>query len=70
MKNLALKISGMHCDGCAETIEALLAAEPGVQASSASYTTGTARVLYDPATTETSRLIAAIERAGYRVEAQ
>lgn len=70
MKNLNLKITGMHCDNCAQTIEALLAAEPGVQASSASYATGTARVLYDPSAAETSCLIAAIERAGYRVVEQ
>lgn len=70
MKNLNLKITGMHCDGCAQTIEALLAIEPGVHASSASYAAGTARVLYDPVAADVPRLIAAIERAGYRVQEQ
>ena len=67
MKSIELKIEGMHCSGCAKTIEALLAAEPGVKASTASYSTGSARVLYDPAAVDSSHLIAAVERAGYRV---
>lgn len=70
MNSLELKITGMHCNGCAQTIEALLAAEPGVHAASASYAAGTARVLYDPARADASRISAAIERAGYRVAAQ
>ena len=70
MKTLTLKITGMRCNGCAETIEALLAAEPGVQASSASYSAGSARVLYDSASANATQLIAAIERAGYRVVEQ
>jgi len=70
MKNIELKITGMHCEGCAQTVEALLAAVPGVQASSASYAAGTARALYDPAKADATLLAAAIERAGYRVVEQ
>lgn len=58
MQSAKLKIKGMHCNGCAKTIGALLAAEPGVKASRANHSGGSARVLYDPT---------AIERAGYRV---
>ena len=67
MKTAELTIQGMHCDGCAKTIEALLAAEPGVKAATASYASGSARVLYDPAAADLARLIHAVERAGYRV---
>ncbi|MGH8675504.1 MAG: MerR family DNA-binding protein [Burkholderiales bacterium] len=67
MKTAELTIQGMHCDGCAKTIEALLAAEPGVKAATASYASGSARVLYDPAAADLARLVHAVERAGYRV---
>ena len=66
MKSLELKIEGMHCDGCAATIEALLAHEPGVKAASISYAAGKGRVLYDPGATDPGRLTAAVEKAGYR----
>jgi len=69
MKSLALKIEGMHCDGCAGTIEALLAREPGVKGASVSYAAGKGQILYEPAATDPSRIAAAIERAGYRVAA-
>jgi len=67
MKSLALKIEGMHCEGCAGTIEALLAHEPGVKGVSVSHAAGKGQVLYDPAATDPARIAAVIERAGYRV---
>lgn len=68
MKTAELIIQGMRCDGCAKTIEALLSAEPGVKAVTASYAGGSARVLYDPAVADLARLVQAIERAGYQVQ--
>ena len=67
MKTTELTIQGMHCEGCAKTVEALLTAEPGVKAATASYASGSARVLYDPGAADLARLIAAVARAGYRV---
>jgi copper chaperone CopZ len=67
MKSLGLKIQGMHCEGCAGTIEALLAREPGVKGASISYAAGKGQILYDPAATDPARIAAAIGRAGYRV---
>lgn len=67
MKSLELKIEGMHCDGCAGTIEALLAREPGVKGASVSYAARTGQILFDPATTDPARIAATIERAGYHV---
>ncbi len=67
VKSLELKIEGMHCDGCATTIEALLAREPGVKAASVSHAASGGRILYDPGATDPGRLAAAIEKAGYRV---
>ena len=67
MKTLAVTIEGMHCDGCAETIKALLEVEAGVKASTVSFKDGSARVLYDPAVVDARKLAAAIEKGGYRV---
>ncbi len=67
VKSIELSIEGMHCDGCANTIEALLAAEPGVKAATVSFAARKGRILYDPVATDDARLSAAIERAGYRV---
>ena len=67
MKTLLITIEGMHCGGCAETIKALLAVEAGVMASAVSFKEGRARVLYNPAAVDESRLIATIERGGYKV---
>ena len=67
MKTLVLTIEGMHCDGCAETIKGLLAVEDGVKASFVSFSEGLARVLYDPAVIDEKKLVAAIEKGGYKV---
>jgi copper chaperone CopZ len=67
MKSVILKIGGMRCGGCAQTIEALLKAEAGVCGAEVSYDIGQARVLYDPKATSEERLAAAVARAGYSV---
>ncbi|MBI1965673.1 MAG: heavy-metal-associated domain-containing protein [Betaproteobacteria bacterium] len=67
MKTVVLQIQGMHCDGCAETIKALLDVEAGVKASSVSFKDGSARVLYDPAAADEAKLVAAVEKGGYKV---
>ena len=68
MKTLTVAIDGMHCDGCAETIKALLTVEIGVKAIDVSYAERRARVLYDPAAVDEARLIATIERGGFKVK--
>lgn len=68
MKSLELQIEGMHCDGCASTIEALLAHHPGVKSAAISFDAGKGRILYDPSVTNPAGIAAAIEQAGYRVK--
>ena len=65
MKSTALNIEGMHCQGCAKTVEMLLAAVAGVKTVTASYAKHDARIFYDPATVEPAALAAAVARAGY-----
>jgi copper chaperone len=67
VKSLTLKIAGMHCDGCAETIKALVEHEVGVRMATVSLADGEARILYDPVQIGEERLIAVVERPGYRV---
>lgn len=64
---IAFKIDGMHCDGCARTIEAVLSGEPGVARANVSFRRGQAAVRFDPAATDRHRLQQAVIRAGYAV---
>lgn len=67
MRSVDLSIQGMHCEGCARTVEALLKSEPGVKSATISYKKGIARVVFDPAVVDLCILVKAVERAGYRV---
>ena len=64
MKTAIFKIDGMHCDGCARTVEALVSAEPGVRKASVSFKEREARVLFDPNAVSEDRLVATIQQAG------
>jgi len=68
MKSMSVAIEGMHCDGCAETIKALLSLETGVEAVTVSYQEGRAHVKYDPAAVDPAKLVGAIEQCGYKVK--
>lgn len=37
MRNVTLKVEGMHCDGCTSTVQALPQCNGGVQRASASW---------------------------------
>lgn len=69
MNSATFKIEGMHCDGCAQTIKALVSTEPGVRAVDVSFKDGEARILYEPQTISEDQLVKLIERGGYRVPA-
>lgn len=66
VKTLEVRIEGMHCDGCASTIQALLSHEPGIGSANVSFTKGKASVLYDPSQTDPAKVAAAIEKAGFQ----
>jgi copper chaperone len=70
MKNATFKIEGLRCDGCANTVRGLVEKEPGVKAVSVSFAEGEARVLYDPQATDEERLVATIQKPGFRVVAR
>lgn len=68
VQTINLSIEGMHCDGCAKTVEALLSAETGIKAATASYGTNSARVLFDPDAIDAAQIVKVVARAGYRVQ--
>lgn len=67
VESLTIKIEGMHCDGCAQTVKVLLDREPGVKTAAVSFENGEARVLYDSAVISAEQLIATVGKPGYRV---
>lgn len=70
MKTATFKIDGMHCDGCARTIEALVSMEPSVRKATVSFKAREARILFDPQASSEDQLAAAIRKAGYSVASQ
>jgi copper chaperone len=70
MRSVMLRIQGMHCDGCAQTIKTLVEREPGVKSAIVTFESSEARILYDPATTDEKRLVTAVEEPGFRVVAR
>lgn len=67
MNAVTFKVEGMHCSGCAATIQALLARSVGVHEATVRFDEGEARVLYDPQSISEGQLVAVIEKGGYRV---
>jgi copper chaperone len=67
MHSVTLKAEGMHCDGCAATIQALIERIGGARGAAVSFGDGEAWVLYAPRSATEAQLTAAIEKAGFRV---
>lgn len=68
---VTLRIEGMTCEACTAHIQKALADVPGVQSASIDYGSHTAHVAVDPkAPTSHETLVKAVERAGYRVNAE
>lgn len=65
MKTTVLAVKGMHCDGCARTIEALLVRLPGVRKAEASFEERQARVLHDQNEAPEADLVAAVAKGGF-----
>lgn len=70
MKAITLSIEGMHCTGCAETIQRVVSAQAGVCSSEVSFAKGRARLLYDPHKVDEKSLVNAIRKLGFGVDGQ
>ena len=65
---VAITISGMHCGGCATGIRAMLERTDGVLKAEVSYEERRALVEYDASKTSPERIVAAIEKMGYKAQ--
>jgi mercuric ion binding protein len=65
---VTLAISGMHCSSCAEGINAMLKRTEGVVKTDVSYEDRQAVVDYDEAKTSPEKIVAAIEKIGYKAK--
>ena len=65
-ERLTLRVEGMHCGSCAERIEDTVRALDGVVSADVDFEQTRAIVVYDPRRISPSRIIAAIEDAGFR----
>lgn len=59
------QIQGMHCVGCAMTIDGAVEDLPGVKSATTNYARQNAEVEYDEAKVTEAQIIAAIQEAGY-----
>ena len=66
---MILKIAGMSCGHCTRKVEQALQAVPGVSHVKISLAAGEATLQYDEQLTSQDQLKAAVEEAGYSVDA-
>ena len=61
-----IRIEGMHCHKCEQSIQTLLAGHPGVREVEVDFNSGLASVLFDRDSVSISKLMEAVNSAGYR----
>ncbi|GIL14745.1 MAG: hypothetical protein BroJett038_34650 [Chloroflexota bacterium] len=66
MTKKRFQVQGMHCVGCAMTIDGALEDLPGVKSASANYARQIVDVEYDETRLTEAQIIAAVEQAGYK----
>jgi copper chaperone CopZ len=64
--SVTLTVSGMHCEGCASGITAMLKRTEGVVKADVSYEERRAIVDYDAAKTSPEKIVEVIEKLGYK----
>ncbi len=64
-QHITLRLRGMHCQGCANTIGKSLRSVEGVQKADVNFAAEQASVTYDPSAADTERLVEAVRDAGY-----
>lgn len=67
MEKITLRVEGMKCGGCENTVQGALLAVAGVVAARASHKDNAVEVEFDPAQTSVAALKQAIVKAGYSV---
>lgn len=61
-----IKIEGMHCHRCEQSIRKVLSAKPGVREVEVDFASGQASILYDKGRISVGALMDIVNDAGYR----
>jgi copper chaperone CopZ len=61
-----IKIEGMHCHRCEQSIKKALGDVPGVHEVEVDFLSGQASILYDPNQAKIRQLVDTVAEAGYR----
>lgn len=61
-----IRIEGMHCHRCEQTIQKSIRRLPGVREVEVDFPTSQASVLFDPEQVTVGELMQAVNQAGYR----
>jgi len=69
MERITLRVEGMSCGGCVDSIQKALGAREGVDSAVADLDAKTVTVAYDAAVIQRDGLAQAIEDAGFEVAA-
>ncbi len=67
-QTVELDIKGMHCGGCAATVQKALQKVPGVRDANVNFAVETATIQFDPTQVNVADFIAAVKNAGYDAE--
>lgn len=68
MKTTRLKIEGMSCDHCAQSVEKALRNQSGVRNATVHLENGAAEVEYEEGRVSPEQMIAAVQAEGYAAE--
>ena len=68
MKDIKLKIAGMHCTGCSSRLEKVLNNIEGVEKAKVSFEEEEAVITYDNEKVSEQQIIIEIEEAGFKAE--
>ena len=66
METVELKVEGMDCQGCVQSVTRMLSSLPGVQKVEVSLEKANASVTYDAAKSGVAEMKRAVERAGFK----
>ncbi len=69
-ESIDLPIEGMTCAACATRLEKVLNRVGGVEQAAVNFASESAHIRFDPATARTPELVAAVEKAGFKVPPQ
>ena len=68
MKEVCLKIKGMHCEGCSTRLEKVLNNQDGVEEAKVSLEKAEANIKFDETQTSVDELKEAVEDAGFEAD--